>query len=84
MGKNSKVSVKRANGKPMSRQGAGKTNFGRLQKGNHSMNPGTLPLLMSFKGFAITGARCATSLSIGRWVRKGNPAAESFALRVRV
>jgi hypothetical protein len=40
MGKNSKVSLKKKGGVAEGRRGAGKKNFGRIQKGNHSMNPG--------------------------------------------
>eukprot|EP00040_Diaphanoeca_grandis_P021386 m.113956 g.113956 ORF g.113956 m.113956 type:complete len:682 (-) comp28312_c1_seq2:64-2109(-) len=39
MGKNTGVKIKRVGGEVASRRGAGKTNFGRVQKGNHSMNP---------------------------------------------
>lgn len=39
MGKNSKVSLKKTKGKLDGRRGAGKTNFGKVQKGDHSMNP---------------------------------------------
>jgi len=39
MGKNSKVSIKRDKGAVASRRGTGKSNVGKIQKGDHSMNP---------------------------------------------
>ena len=40
MGKNSRVKLKREGGQIMGRKSATKTNFGRVQVGGHSMNPG--------------------------------------------
>lgn len=40
MGKNTHVKIKKEGGKPMKRQSVNKTNFGRMQQGNHSMNSG--------------------------------------------
>lgn len=44
MGKRSRVSLKMEGGKIASRQSSSKKNFGKIQKGNHSMNPGIIVL----------------------------------------
>ena len=43
MGKNSHVKVKTEGGRILARKGKGQKNFGRLQTGDHSMNPGAPP-----------------------------------------